>query len=145
MAQESPSILMDVIVLIFLLISIAYMFFLTRGIKKIHESRGEFKQVLKELNVTIDRAEKAVFGMKNTADSVGQKLQKEIATASALVDELQFINQAGDNVARRLEKLTTTPDGVQAPKNKKEAAANTKMSKAERELAEAVAKKGKGA
>lgn len=145
MEDGNTSMLLDVVVLISLAVSIVYMFLLTRGIKKIHESRNEFKQVLKELNQTISRAEIAVDGMKKTAEDTGKKLQKEISTATTLVDELQFINQAGDNVARRLEKLTISGDKKQA--SDKKTAANTKMSKAEKELAEAMAKreqKGKG-
>lgn len=142
MTDGNGSILLDIIVLISLSVSIVYMFFLTRGIKKVHESRNEFKQVLKELNQTISRASDAVDGMKSTADMTGKKLQKEISAASSLVDELQYINQAGENVARRIEKLATTTD-KKVPTSKK-APANIKMSKAEQELADAMAKKGKG-
>lgn len=142
MTEGSGSMFLDVIVLVCLAISISYMFILIRNIKKIHESRDEFKQVLKELNQTISRASASVDGMKNTADITGKKLQKEISAASSLVDELQFINQAGENVARRLEKLTTQ-SGEKKPTSKK-APANTKMSKAEKELADAMVKKGKG-
>lgn len=144
MADGNTSIFLDVILLISLIISIGYMFLLTRGLKKIHESRNEFSQVLKELNQTIGRAEMAVDGMKNTAEVAGKKLQKEIDTASGLRDELQFINQAGDNVARRLEKLTTS-DEKSAPSKKPPT--NPKMSRSEKELADAMAKheqQGKG-
>ncbi len=133
------SIFLDIVLLIVLLISIIYMFFLTKGLKTIRESRDEFKQVLKELNQTINRATIAVDGMKNTADMTGKKLQKEVDTARALFDELQFINQASENVARRLEKLTTKTENIETSSKPKTA---KKMSKSERDLADALAKKG---
>lgn len=122
---------------------------LAAQIKIIREGRTELQVLLGQLNLHISNAQASVDGMKKLADDKAKDLQKQIESATAIADELQFIQKASDNVAQRLERLTGTATGLlsadelkpaaQPQHNNATTAAPRTLSKAERELADALA------
>ena len=70
------------------------------------EDAKRLQQILQNLNLHISNANHAIEGMKKLADEKAKSLQKQIDAATAVTDELQYIQKAADNVAQRLEKLT---------------------------------------
>lgn len=145
-------ILMDILVLSALGATMYMMRNVSASIKIIREGKTELQQLLQQLNVYISNAQHAIDNMKNLADEKGRVIQKHIENATAATEELQYIQKAAENVAKRLEGLTmqsseplkqgTAPLAAKAPGN----APQRLLSKAEKELANAMAvlKSGKG-
>lgn len=97
--------LIDMVILVFLGVTIFYAWRLSAYMKIFRDSRREMESLLRNLDGHIARAEKSVLGMRNAAESAGHELQGVIKDARFLADELNFMNEAGDNLANRLEKL----------------------------------------
>lgn len=132
--------LLDAVVVITLLYAIYYMRIVAKSMTIIREGKSEMQQILKEMTQAISKAEETVQGMKRLADDKGRSLQKQMDDAQHLAEELKFINQTANTMAQRLEKNTTSAS--QAAAAAKPAAAPVGgMSKAEKELAEAIAKR----
>lgn len=126
---------LDLLVLCALGGTIYYLRNVSISIKVIREGKTELQQVLQQLNLHISNAQQSIENMKKLADDKGKFLQKQVDTATAVIDELQYIQKAADNVAQRLEKLT----GQVSVAKEEPAPAAGGMSKAEKELADAVA------
>jgi tRNA A37 N6-isopentenylltransferase MiaA len=131
-------VLLDLAVLCALGGTIYYLRSVANSIKIIREGKTELQQVLQQLNLHISNAQHAIENMNKLADSKAKILQKHSDAASSVIDELQYMQKAADNVAQRLEKITGNaplPKDTDEPK----LPARTGMSKAEKELADALA------
>lgn len=140
--------LMDFLVLVALGVTIFMMRNVSSSIRIIRDGKTELQGLLQQLNLHISNAQHAIEQMKKLADDRAGFIQKQIDNAGAVIDELQFIQKAADNVAQRLEKLTTQASGpvredeknLATAQGKNPATASTRnMSKAEKELADALA------
>jgi antitoxin component of RelBE/YafQ-DinJ toxin-antitoxin module len=131
-------VLLDLVVLCALGGTIFYLRSVSGSIKIIREGKTELQQVLQQLNLHISNAQHAIESMNKLADSKAKILQKHSDAASSVIDELQYMQKAADNVAMRLEKLTGNtllPKDTDEPKTP----ARANVSKAEKELADALA------
>lgn len=126
---------LDLLVLSALGGTIYYLRNVSISIKVIREGKTELQQVLQQLNLHISNAQLAIENMRKLSEDRGKVLQKQMDTASAVIDELQYIQKAADNVAVRLEKLT----GHAGTATAKEESSRPSVSKAEKELADAMA------
>lgn len=97
--------IIDIVVLLFLGLTIFYAWRLSSYMKIFRDSRRDMEGLLVKLDQDIVRAEKSVLGMRNAAESAAMKLNETIRESKFLADELKFMNEAGDNLATRLEKL----------------------------------------
>lgn len=135
---------LDILVILMLAWAIYYMRIVASSVKTIRQGKTELQQVLKEMTNAIGKAEETIQGMKRLADDKGRLLQKQMDAAETVGDELKFINQAADALAKRLEKNTAGLGQAIAPATpaaNKQSAAQGSMSKAERDLAAAMAKR----
>ncbi len=138
MENKLVLIIMDMMVLLALGSTIYFMRRISTSIKVIRDGKSELQQLLQQLNIHISNAQHAIENMNKLADDKAKVIQKQIDSAVTATDELQFIQRAAENVAGRLEKLT----GQVLPKaeeNSAPKAAPRMMSKAEKELADAMA------
>lgn len=97
--------ILDVTILILLGITILYAARLSFFMKTFREGRQDLVKLIEALSKNIEQAERSIQGMHNAAASSGESLQEVIKEAKFLSDELQFMNQSGDALAGRLEKL----------------------------------------
>lgn len=97
--------IIDIVILLFLGVTIFYAWRLSVYMKIFRDSRRDMEALLRELDGDIARAEKSVLGMRNAAEGAAMKLNETIKESKFLADELKFMNEAGDNLAARLEKL----------------------------------------
>lgn len=137
MQEKLFLILLDVVVLSALAGTIYYLRIVLNSIQVIRQGRTELQKILQELNIHISNAQGSIEGMKNVADSKAKTLQKQVDSASAVIEELQYIQKAADNVAQRLEKLTQ--QGATPMKGADDAPVPTGRSKAEQQLADVLA------
>jgi hypothetical protein len=136
---------LDLMVLSALGGTIYYLRNVSNSIKIIREGRTELQVVLQQLNINISNAQHAIEGMRKLTDEKVKTLQKQVDTASAVIDELQYIQKAADNVAQRLETLTGKAgiplriEEESLVKEKTKASSRGQMSKAEKELSDVMA------
>lgn len=96
------TLILDLVMVGLLAATIAYAIILNRQIIKLRESRGEMAELVRGLNEAMSRAETGVRGLKKTAHDTGDDLQRTVAKAQTLRDELEFMIEAADAMANRL-------------------------------------------
>ena len=98
----SPSIIIDVFLIVLLVIAIAYFWRLDNRLKAIKSGRDSMLEATKELALTINQAQSTIADLKTTSTDVGQKLQTQIDEARALHSRNQEISVSqGDAGLRR--------------------------------------------
>ena len=113
---------MDLAILVLLAATVFLAFRLSVNLRHFRESKSDMEGLVNRLTSNIERAEKAISGMQNSAQTSGTKLQEIINQSKFLADELQFMNEAGNKLAERLEKLA---DKNRALVTEMESAANS--------------------
>lgn len=103
--MSSLAVILDGVILVFLAVTIFYAVRLTIFFKAFRESRDSVEALLTKLSLTIDKAQNAIINMQEMSQASRGDLQDVINEASFLSDELRFMNETGDNLADRLEKL----------------------------------------
>ncbi len=105
MTGQVLSIILDLAVLIGLGFTIFYCLKLSRSMNNFRQHRQDMNKLIDRLSKNIDEALRAIDGLKLAGDRSGRDLQKIINESRAMADELQMINESGNNLASRLEKL----------------------------------------
>lgn len=139
MENKIVLIFMDILVLLALGGTMYFLRRISSSIQVIREGKSELQQLLQQMNLHISNAQHAIENMNKLADEKGKAIQKNIDNANAAIDELQFIQRAADNVAQRLERLAGGGQNNPAPELKADKPVARTMSKAEKELQEAMA------
>lgn len=97
--------LLDGLILVFLCVTIFYAARLSLFMKTFRQSRTEISKLIRELNVVIVKAEGSIVTMQENAGTTEVAMREAIVEAKFLSDELRFMNETGDSLADRLEKL----------------------------------------
>jgi len=117
------NILLDLALIGLLVVGINYAVKLTRQLAEMRASRNEMERFVFDFNATVTRAEAGVRGLKNTARSCGDDLEKLIDKGQMLRDELNFLTESADQIANRLSSSATKasrPADSSAPKREAE-------------------------
>lgn len=99
------SIVMDVIVLICLAVTIFYALKLSKSLNNFRAYRDEFQKLMLDLSRNVDAAQQAIHNLKQASLESGESLGAVIKESKLLADELEIINEASNNMAKRLEAL----------------------------------------
>ncbi|CAO3431036.1 hypothetical protein [Azospirillum doebereinerae] len=105
------SLILDLVIVALLAATIAYAIILNKQIIKLRESRGEMAELIQGLNEAMVKAETGVRGLKKTASDTGEDLQRTVAKAQGLRDELEFMIEAADALANRLGSVSERDNG----------------------------------
>jgi methyl-accepting chemotaxis protein len=97
--------LIDVSILALLAATVFLAFRLSLSLRTFKESRFEMEGLVNRLSANIDKAERAIQGMQNTARKSGVELDEVISDAKRLRDELKVMSESGNSLASRLENL----------------------------------------
>jgi hypothetical protein len=95
--------ILDVLIVVLLVATIGYAVTLNRQLSRLRDSRAELEELVRGFAEATERAEAGVQGMRRMAGESGEKLQKTVDRAQAIRDELQFMTEAADSLAARLE------------------------------------------
>ncbi|PZO86524.1 MAG: hypothetical protein DI626_06325 [Micavibrio aeruginosavorus] len=101
----SVGFIMDAGMLVLLAATVFLAFRLSMSLRDFRESRSDMEGLVNHIAVNISQAEAAVSGMQNVARKTGLELDEIINDAKKLADELRVMNDSGNNLAGRLEKL----------------------------------------
>ncbi|MFC7291798.1 DUF6468 domain-containing protein [Hirschia litorea] len=98
----SPSMIVDIFLIVLLLIAIAYFWRLDHRLKAIKSGRDTMLEATKELALTINQAQETIADLKTSSTEIGSKLQTQIDEARALHKRGQESSvQHGDAGLRR--------------------------------------------
>lgn len=97
--------ILDVATVLLLGVTIFYAAKLSLYLKIFRDGRKDMAHLIQDLSASVARAENAIHGMQDSAHESGRELQDIVNQAKFLADELRFMNEAGDSLANRLEKL----------------------------------------
>lgn len=96
---------LDGLILVFLAVTIFYAARLSLFLKSFREGKNGVQLLIRDLSVTIDKAEESIKAMKEEVEKTEFDLRQTVEEARFLSDELRFMNEAGNGLAERLEKL----------------------------------------
>ncbi len=99
------SLLLDGLILVFLGVTIFYAARLSIFLKTFRESRNGMQTLIRDLTITITKSEQAIETMKSHAAETEKEIREIVGEARFLSDELRIMNETGDGLAERLEKL----------------------------------------
>ncbi len=105
MSNALIPLLLDIVVLIFLAATIYYVIRLSRSLNNFKSQRREFDGVITNLLSSIDQAERSINTLKQVSAKEASELDVLIRRSQAMSDELRIINEAGESMATRLERL----------------------------------------
>lgn len=97
--------ILDIVIMILLAATVFYAARLSMVMKTFRDGKHDLQRLIRDLAQHIDHAEEAAQGLRYSAETSGKKLQDVVNEARFLSDELRFMNESGDNLAARLEKL----------------------------------------
>ena len=101
------SILLDVALIGLLIASLRYAARLSRQLTEMREGRADMQRFILDFNATVARAEAGIRGLKTTARSCGDDLEKLIEKGQLLRDELTFLTESADQMASRLSNAAS--------------------------------------
>lgn len=144
------SLLIDLIMIVLLVLMIASTIPLNARLKTLKDSRKAFEALAQQFEASSQRADASIKSLHQAALNTGDDLQKTIADAKALRDELSIMIDSADRLAHRLgSAASTAPAAPQAKPAPTDVGPATPQpdprSKAERELMSALkAQQNKG-
>jgi chromosome segregation ATPase len=103
--NHSIGIVIESLVAILLMLTIAYCMLLNTRLKRLKADEQSLKATIGELITVTEIAERAIGGLKHTVRDVNENLGSQIAAANALADHLKKQLAEGDNVLRRLSRI----------------------------------------
>ncbi len=105
MNGELTALILDVIILGFLIATIFYAIRLSKSLSDFKAHRREFGGVITSLLSSIDQAERSIKSLKQVSVHEAAELERLIKQSKLMFEDLQIINEAGENMAKRLENL----------------------------------------
>ncbi|MEI6558486.1 MAG: DUF6468 domain-containing protein [Rhodospirillaceae bacterium] len=110
----SPTItlILDLVIAGLLVATIIYAIQLNRQLIRLRDGRGEMEGLIRSFNDATIRAETGIKAMRRATAETAEGLQRSVERAQALRDELQFLVEAADSLARRLAEAPTQAKGA---------------------------------
>ena len=97
-------ILLDILLFIMIIICVAYCWMLSRRIQDLQNSRVEFARMIKELNVSIIKAETNVNEMSELSKVTSAEIRSVVDEARESIAELATISQIASNISSSLNE-----------------------------------------
>lgn len=108
------SLILDVVIVVLLGLTIVYAARLSLQLRRLRDSKSDLDRVVRDLVKNLDRADRAIAGLKEAARDSGAELQDAIDKATGIADELEVMVNSGDRLASRLEGLVDAGRGAPA-------------------------------
>jgi Domain of unknown function (DUF6468) len=102
---HSIGLLIETLVAVLLVVTIAYCMLLNKRLKRLRADEQSLKATIAELITATEIAERAVGGLKVTVRECDQKLGGQLAIANELADRLRGQTLAGEEVLHRLSRI----------------------------------------
>ena len=102
--SQHYGLILDALVIVLLTATIVYAAILSRRLSRLRDNRFELEKATRSFAEAAQRADAGIKGLKQVADASGTALQRQLDRAAALRDELQFMVEAGEATATRIER-----------------------------------------
>lgn len=106
MSAEYIKLILDIVILIGLGGFMYYALRLSRALNAFRAHRNEFDIVMKQLSGNIQDAQDSIKTLKAASSNSSTDIDKTLQTGRFLLDDLEIMIKSGNNLAKRLEKLT---------------------------------------
>lgn len=115
MAALSMEMIFDAAVAVLLLVTIGYCVVLSRKMSAIRQSREELQSFLTDFTRAISRAELSVEQLKALQGDADATLNAHIEQAQYIANDLSYLSDKGENVARALDGYISRSRAVKQP------------------------------
>ena len=105
--NHSLGLIIESLVAVLLVLTIGYCMLLNARLKRLKADEHSLKAVIAELITATEIAERAIGGLKLTVRDVNENLGNQLTTAAQMSDQLKKQLMEGDNVVRRLSRITS--------------------------------------
>ena len=94
---------LDLLLLIMTIVCVSYCWILNRRISDLQNSRVEFARMIKELDVSIIKAEKNIKAMNEISKIVSLEMQDKLNKANQVIDELSDITRNANQISHKFD------------------------------------------
>lgn len=141
--------LFDIVVLLFLGVTIYVCFKLNKRIEALQDGRSELAEIVHEFDETTRRATESIAELHAATQRISENMQHRIDKANFLADDLQMLIERGNKMITKLEPHAgegrSTSGRAPSPKPQSQPASEPRMrSRAEEELAQLLKSKSMG-
>lgn len=98
-------IILDFIVIVFLIGTIAYAYSLNKKLTSLYQSRGDLQTFLDNFTKSLARAEASMEKLKTSGEKTFSTLQEKLVSGGAIASDLSFMVERGESVIHQLEDL----------------------------------------
>src|SRR5580704_331794 len=105
--SHTLGIAIESMVSVLLMLTIGYCMLLNKRLKRLKADESSLKATIGELITATEIAERAIGGLKLTVRDVNEHLGNQLATAGQISLQLKKQLAEGDNVVRRLARITS--------------------------------------
>jgi hypothetical protein len=114
------TIALDIFVILLMGAGIFYAWRLERMLRGLDANRRDMQKFVAEFSSSISRAERGIRELQDTAQDTGMDVDRQMARAAALKEELSYLVDAADKIANRLTENSSTalarqPEPVLSP------------------------------
>ena len=115
--SHSLGIVIESLVALLLLITIAYCMLLNSRLKRLKADEHSLKATIAELITATEIAERAIGGLKHTVRDVNENLGDQLTAAAQISQQLKKQLAEGDGIVRRLSRIAIAarPGGEPEP------------------------------
>jgi chromosome segregation ATPase len=103
--SHSLGIMIESLVAILLMLTIAYCILLNSRLKRLKADEHSLKATIAELITATEIAERAIGGLKHAVRDVNENLGNQLTAATEMTAQLKKQLAEGDNVVRRLSRI----------------------------------------
>lgn len=100
-------VILDVVIIALLGVGIFYAWRLERQLRALDRNRQEMEKFVGTFSSAVTRAEKGIRELQDTAQDTGVDVDRHIARAGALKDELHYLIDAADKIAAKLTDVSS--------------------------------------
>jgi hypothetical protein len=109
----TPTFLLETGLCILLVATLVYCVLLDRRLGAVRKGQQDLKNTIGDLNASIEAAGASLRALQSAAGSVGEALDRKVASARATIDELSLVAASGERIAQRMERSV---DGAARPR-----------------------------
>ena len=95
--------------------TLVYCMVLERRLKAVRQGQQEMNATIGDLNASLASAGASLRAMQLAAGSVGEQLDRKLATARATIDELSLVSGSAERIAQRMERTVDNNAAGRAP------------------------------
>ena len=103
---------LEIALSVLLAATLAYCVVLERRLIAVRKGQEGLKTTIGDLNSSIATAGASLRALQAAAGTVGESLDRKVASARAAIDELSLVSASGERIAQRMERTVDTSAAV---------------------------------